>query len=131
MIIVPENSKLLKWANIIAFISMVLVNALAGSTTLLGGKNTAEISNANLTLITPAGYVFSIWGVIYFLLGVFVIFQALPSENEKKYQGKIGWLFVFSSVINIIWLFLWQFELLAFSVVLMFLLLALNSCIAV
>ena len=120
----PENSKLLKWANIIAFISMVLVNALAGSTTLLGGKNTAEISNANLTLITPAGYVFSIWGVIYFLLGVFVIFQALPSENEKKYQGKIGWLFVFSSVINIIWLFLWQFELLAFSVVLMFLLLA-------
>ena len=120
----PEHSKVLKWANIIAFISMVLVNGLAGSTTLLGGKNTAEISNANLTLITPAGYVFSIWGIIYFLLGVFVFFQALPSENEKKYHGKIGWLFAFSSVINIVWLFLWQFEFLVFSVVLMFLLLA-------
>jgi hypothetical protein len=103
---------------------MVLVNILAGSTTLLGGKNTADISDANLTLITPAGYVFSIWGVIYVLLGIFVIFQALPREKKKEYHEKIGWLFVLSSVFNIIWIFLWQFEYLVFSVVLMFLLLA-------
>ena len=119
-----ENSILLKWANIIAFVLMVLVNGLAGSTTLLGGKNTAEISDANATLITPAGYVFSIWGVIYFLLGVFVIFQALPKERGKGYHAKVGWLFVLSCVLNIVWLFLWQFEYLTFSVILMFLLLA-------
>jgi benzodiazapine receptor len=68
--------------------------------------------------------VFSIWGVIYVLLGIFVIFQALPREKEKEYHGKIGWLFVLSSFFNITWLFLWQFEYLAFSVILMFLLLA-------
>jgi len=119
-----EESSLIKWANILAFVLMVLVNGLAGSTTLLGGKNTAEISDANLTLITPAGYVFSIWGIIYVLLGIFVIFQALPREKEKEYHGKIGWFFVLSSVFNIIWLFLWQFEYLVFSVILMFLLLA-------
>lgn len=103
---------------------MVLINGLAGSTTLLGGKNTAEISDANLTLITPAGYVFSIWGIIYVLLGIFVVFQALPKEGKKEYHRKIGWLFVLSSVFNIIWLFLWQFEYLVFSIILMFLLLA-------
>lgn len=119
-----EDSTLLKWANIFAFILMVLVNGLAGSTTLLGGKNTAEISDANPTLITPAGYVFSIWGIIYVLLGIFVIFQALPREKEKEYHGKICWLFILSSAFNIIWLFLWQFEYLVFSVILMFLLLA-------
>ena len=54
-----QNSTLLKWSNVVSFILMVLVNSLAGSTTILGGKNTAEISDANLTLITPAGYVFS------------------------------------------------------------------------
>ena len=124
MITVPENSTILKWANIFAFISMVLVNGLAGSTTLLAGKNTAEISNANPTLITPAGYVFSIWGIIYFLLGVFVIFQALPREKEREYHRKIGWMFVLSSLFNIVWLFLWQFEYLVFSVILMFMLLA-------
>jgi benzodiazapine receptor len=119
-----QGSALLKGSNIFAFILMVVVNGLAGSTTLLGGKNTAEISNANFTLITPAGYVFSIWGIIYFLLGIFIVFQALPSEKNREYHKKIGWFFVLSSICNIVWLFLWQFEYLVFSVILMFLLLA-------
>ena len=119
-----QNSSLLKWSNVFSFILMVLVNGLAGSTTILGGKNTAEISDANLTLITPAGYVFSIWGVIYVLLGIFVVVQALSSEKRKEYHEKISWLFVFSSICNITWLFLWQFEYLVFSVILMFLILA-------
>jgi len=118
------NSSLLKWVNVLAFILTVLVNGLAGSTTILGGKDTAQISDANPTLITPAGYVFSIWGVIYVLLGIFVVFQALPSEKGKDYKKSIGWLFVLSSIFNIAWLFLWQFEYLSLSVVLMFLLLA-------
>jgi benzodiazapine receptor len=121
---VVNNSALLKWSNIVAFVATVIVNGLAGSTTLLGGVNTAEISNANPTLITPAGYVFSIWGIIYVLLAVFVIFQALPSQKEKEYPKKIGWLFVLSSILNIVWLFLWQYQILSMSVVLMFLLLA-------
>ncbi|UCE15483.1 MAG: tryptophan-rich sensory protein [Candidatus Bathyarchaeota archaeon] len=124
MLVSAPNSSLLKWANILAFILMVLVNGLAGSTTILGGKDTAQISDANPTLITPAGYVFSIWGVIYILLGIFVVFQALPSEKGKDYKKDIGWLFVLSSIFNIVWLFLWQFEYLSLSVVLMFLLLA-------
>jgi benzodiazapine receptor len=118
-----NNSVLLKLSNIVAFVLTVIVNGLAGSTTLLGGVNTAEISDANPTLITPAGYVFSIWGIIYILLAVFVIFQALPSQKEKEYTKKIGWLFVLSSILNIIWLFLWQYEILSVSIVLMFLLL--------
>jgi benzodiazapine receptor len=119
-----SNSTLLKGMNILAFVLTVLVNGLAGSTTILGGKFTAEISDMHPTLITPAGYVFSIWGVIYILLGIFVVFQALPSEKGKAYQNRIGWLFVLSSLLNIFWLFLWQYEYLSLSVVLMFLLLA-------
>jgi hypothetical protein len=119
-----RNSVILKWLNIIFFILTVLVNSLAGSTTLIGGKNTAQISDSNPTLITPAGYVFSIWGVIYVLLGLFVVFQALPSQKGRDYQKKIGPLFVLSSILNIVWLFLWQYEFLAYSVVIMFLLLA-------
>ena len=118
-----SNAGLLKWINILAFVLTVLVNSLAGSTTLLGGVNTAQVSNANPTLITPAGYVFSIWGIIYVLLGIFVVFQALPSQQGKEFQKSVGWLFVLSSVANIAWLFLWQFEYLSVSVVLMFLLL--------
>jgi len=124
MMMAANNSGLIKWINILAFVLMVLVNGLAGSTTILGGKNTAQISDRNPTLITPAGYVFSIWGIIYVLLGIFVVFQALPSQQGKEFQRRIGWLFGLSSVANIVWLFLWQFEYLSLSVVLMFLLLA-------
>jgi len=118
-----NNSVLLKWSNIVAFVFTVIVNSLAGSTKLIGGVTTAQISDANPTLITPAGYVFSIWGIIYILLGVFVVFQALSSQKGKEYTKKIGWLFVLSSIINIAWLFLWQYNFLSLSVVLIFLLL--------
>jgi benzodiazapine receptor len=121
---VAESSIPTKWINILAFVLTVIVNSLAGSTTILGGKLTAEISDANPTLITPAGYVFSIWGIIYILLGAFVVFQALPSQQRKGFQKSVGWLFVLSSIANIVWLFLWQFEYLGFSVVIIFLLLA-------
>ena len=114
----------MKWINIAAFILTILINGLAGSTTIIAGKNTAQISDANPTLITPAGYVFSIWGIIYILLGVFVVFQALPSQQGRDFQKQIGWLFALSSLANIAWLFLWQFEYLSLSVVLMFLLLS-------
>ena len=119
-----KNSFLLRISNILAFILTIVVNSLAGSTTIIGGKVTAEISDANFTLITPAGYTFSIWGIIYTLLGIFVVYQALPSQKNKDFHNKIGWLFVLSSLINIAWLFLWQFEYLIFSVVLIFMLLA-------
>jgi benzodiazapine receptor len=118
------SSSILRYSNILFFALTVVVNSLAGSTTIIGGKNTAQVSDANLTLITPAGYVFSIWGIIYILLGVFVVFQALPKQQGKDYQKKIGWLFVLSSLVNVVWLFLWQFEYLPLSVVIMFLLLA-------
>ncbi len=115
------DSRVLKWLNFIAFVAVVAVNGLAGSTTIIGGQDTAQVSDKNFTLITPAGYTFAIWGIIYTLLGLFVIYQALPS-NKGKTAEKVGWFFVFSCVANICWLFLWQFEYLIVSVVLMFLL---------
>ncbi len=119
-----ESARTLRWLNIVAFVLMVIVNGLAGSTTLLGGKNTAVISDANPTLITPAGYVFAIWGVIYALLGVYAIYQAIYRGPERSFQNQIGWLFVASSALNILWLFAWQFEYLTLSVIIMILLLA-------
>jgi len=118
-----KNSGLLKWLNIIAFVAVILINGLAGSTTLIGGQDTAQVSDNNFTLITPAGYTFAIWGIIYTLLGLFVIYQALPSDKGKTTE-KVGWFFILSCIANICWIFLWQFEFLAFSVVLMFLLFA-------
>jgi benzodiazapine receptor len=119
-----RTSSYRRFANIAAFIAVVIVNGLAGATSIIGGRNTAQVSNSFPTLITPAGYVFSIWGIIYLLLGAFVVYQALPGQKGKLFQSRIGWLFILSCLANIFWLFLWQSEFLILTVPVMFLLLA-------
>jgi benzodiazapine receptor len=115
------SSKLgiLRWANIAAFIVTLIINGLAG-TTLIGGRTTADVSNQNPTLITPAGYVFAIWGIIYILLGVYLVYQALPSQKSKPFQTQISGLFILTCVFNIVWLILWQNLLLPLSDVVIF-----------
>jgi hypothetical protein len=113
-----QNPAVLRAANIAAFIITVIVNSLAGSTTLIGGQETAAVSDKYPTLVTPAGFTFSIWGIIYVLLGAFVIYSALPKQRSSGYVERIGWLFVLSSIFNIAWIFVWQYEVLAVSVAL-------------
>jgi benzodiazapine receptor len=119
----PGSNSPLRWGNIGAFILTIVVNGLA-NTAVLNGKTTGEISDAYPTLVTPAGYVFSIWGLIYALLAAFVVFQAFPSQKRKPFQNQIGVLFILSSVFNVVWLFLWQYEYITLSAILMFALLA-------
>jgi hypothetical protein len=113
----------MRGTNIAAFAATVVVNGLAGAVGL-NGITTGAVSDLYPALTTPAGYVFSIWGVIYVLLGAFVIYQALPRQREKPFIGRIGPLFVLSSVLNIVWLFLWHYGLITLSVIPMFALLA-------
>jgi hypothetical protein len=113
----------LRWANIVAFIITLVVNGLS-NTTLIGGRTTAEVSNSYPTLITPAGYVFAIWGIIYVLLGVFLVYQALSSQKDRPFQKQVNGLFILVSLFNIMWLFFWQNELLPISVAVIFAFLA-------
>jgi benzodiazapine receptor len=117
------NRNLLRFGNITAFIITLAINGLAG-TTVLNGRTTAQVSDLYSNPFTPAGYVFAIWGIIYTLLLVFVIYQVLPKQKEKAFQRQIGALFILSSVFNIIWLFLWQYDYITLSVAVMFALLA-------
>jgi len=114
---------LLRIANVVAFVLVVVVNVLANLLPL-NGRTTASVSDSYPTLITPAGYVFSIWGVIYALLLVFTVFQALSSNRDKPFLRQIGYFFLLSSLANAVWLFMWHYGYIALSVVPMFVLLA-------
>ena len=114
---------LLQSLNVAVFAITVVVNGLASSLAL-NGVTTAEVSDLYFTLVTPAGYVFAIWGVIYTLLLLFSVFQALPSQREKPFIEQINVLFVLSGVFNVVWLFLWHYDQIVLSVALMFALLA-------
>jgi len=119
---IPKRSVFLQGANLGALLMMIVVNALANILPL-NGKTTAEISDSYPNLFTPAGYAFSIWGLIYALLLIFAVYQALPSQREKTFLHKIGFFFVLSCIANISWIFLWHYEQIILSLVPMFALL--------
>ncbi len=105
--------------NIVAYVVTLVVNGLAGSTTIIGGVTSADVSDMYPTLVTPAGFTFAIWSVIYTLLALFVIYQALPKNKEKPFLDQVNWFFGLSSVFNILWLILWHYDFVTYSVLLM------------
>ena len=125
---VSSKSWVLKGANFVAFLMTVIVNALS-NVLPLNGRTTADVSDLYSNLFTPAGYVFSIWGVIYLLLLIFVLYQILPRKLETEFLSKISFLFVLSCIANVVWIFLWHYDQIVLSIVPMLVLLA--SLIAV
>ncbi|GIO56339.1 hypothetical protein BK138_21620 [Paenibacillus rhizosphaerae] len=111
-----------KWWNWLAFVAAMVVNALA-NTAVLGGKTTGEISDQYPTMITPEGYAFTIWSLIYVLLLGFLLYQSGRVTETRDSVRSIGPWFIISCVLNIAWLLLWQYEYIELSLVAMVLLL--------
>jgi hypothetical protein len=109
--------------NIIATILVIVVNTLANALPL-NGQETGAISDRFAIYFVPAGYVFSIWGLIYLALIGFTIYQALPSQRENPRLRRVGYLYALSSALNIIWIFLWHYNVFAGTLVVMLGLLA-------
>ena len=94
---------------ILALIATIAVNGLANALPL-NGLTTGEISDRFHVYFVPAGYVFSIWGLIYLALVAYAIYQALPGQRENPRLGSIAELFALSCVANALWLILWHYE---------------------
>lgn len=109
----------LKWINTIAFALMVIVNALANLIPI-GGNTTGQVSGAYPNLFTPAPYTFSIWGVIYLLMAVFILYQWEVFDGgtySALVRKDIGLWFAVSCVLNIGWIFLWHYQQIGLSTV--------------
>lgn len=106
----------------ITFIVMVLANALANILPI-NGQTTGEVSDSYENLFAPAGYTFSIWGIIYILLFAYTIYQlGLFRKNrnatDTELLDKIGIIFSISSLANTMWIFAWHYNLIWLSLVL-------------
>jgi hypothetical protein len=117
-------------ANLIAAVATIIFNLLATALPL-NGQTTGEISDRFQVYFVPAGYVFSIWGLIYIGWLAFAIYQLLPSQRDNPRLRRIGYLFVWSSVANMAWLWLWHYEFFVLTVVVMLALLLLLIAIYV
>lgn len=106
-----------QYACLLACVVVVVINALA-NTLPLGGRQTGEISGLYRTLFEPAGFTFGIWGVIYVLLGLFVMYQAgvlAPAGRGAAVAKLVGVPFVASCLANVAWLLAWHNNLISLS----------------
>jgi benzodiazapine receptor len=97
---------------LLATITVIAINGFAAAG-LIGNVTPSVISGKYPTLVTPAGYAFSIWSMIYIGLTVFSIYQLLPGNRSRF--NKLRALFITSCLLNCTWIFLWHYELIPFS----------------
>jgi hypothetical protein len=116
------KDKLRQQAVIVTVFATIIVNGLANALPI-NGQNTGEISNRFKVYFVPAGYVFSIWGLIYLGLVAFTIFQSLPSQQENPRLRAVGWWVSLGGLANIAWIFLWHYEQFPLTLIVMLILL--------
>jgi hypothetical protein len=108
---------------VLSVIVTITVNSLANILPL-NGLNTGEISDRFKVYFAPAGYVFSIWGLIYLGLIIYAVYQALPSQRQNPWLQATGWWVVLGGIANSTWIFLWHYEQFPLTIIAMLVLLA-------
>lgn len=104
---------------IVSYIAMVVINFLANKLPI-NNRSTGDISDAYPNLFTPAGPAFSIWGLIYLLLGGYVLYQFLKKDQKTEaILKKINLLFIATSIANMAWIFAWHYDYIGLSVLIM------------
>lgn len=101
---------------ILSLIFVLAVNILANALPI-NGLTTGEISDQFPILFVPAGYVFSIWGLIYTALIGFVIYSLTKKGLENQDIDRIAGWFVASNLFNAAWIFLWHYQQFALTLI--------------
>lgn len=117
--------KALQIGNGIALIATIVMNYLS-NTGEMNNTTIGEISGGLRTLFTPAGYAFSIWGLIYILLLGFAIYQGRSlfiKVRNDDFVLKISWWFILSCIANSLWIVSWIYGYTGLSCIFIFLLL--------
>jgi hypothetical protein len=110
-----SGNRIWRWVALVAVLINIFFNYYMNSNPP-GGLTNAEVSARYPTLFTPAGYAFSIWGVIYSSFIGYVIFQLLPSQRKQPVYDVLAKPLIITSILSICWLFSFSYELLLLSV---------------
>lgn len=91
----------------ITTVAMIVMNILS-NTLLFFGRGAAEVSALYPSLVTPAGYVFAIWGLIYLGMLVYSAAQFTSPLTSDPLPDRLAWPLIVANVANMAWLLLWH-----------------------
>lgn len=110
--------------NWVLFIIVIATNALANILPI-NGYNTGQISAFYPNYFVPAGFTFSIWGIIYlFLLNYSISYTYFTIKQQqfpdiKKYLDAITPYYWFTCILNAGWILAWHYLQVGVSVLIM------------
>lgn len=107
--------------NAVVLVITIVINYLS-NTGVFNGETMSTISAKYQNMFTPAGYAFSIWGLIYVGLFGFVIYYGpftKQTEAKEKMLNHIGCWFIISCIANSLWVIAWLYEYTAMSILIM------------
>ncbi len=108
------------------FIGVITVNALANILPI-NGYNTGQISSFYPNAFVPAGFTFSIWGVIYLLLFSYTIGFTYYTIKKNQYKNAYSFIqsinsqFLITCILNMAWILAWHYLQIELSVLIMLL----------
>lgn len=106
-----------RWVFLAAVVLLIVLNFLSTSIPF-GGQTVAEVSEKYPSLITPAGYAFAIWGLIYLTMAIFAVFQLNKGKKIRLFRIIFPY-FLLNVISNVLWLVAFQHELIGVSVLIM------------
>lgn len=113
----PKTQALLNTLSVIFVLFINYYSQAVG----INGNTVGSLSRKYDNLFTPAGYAFSIWGIIFLLLIVYVVHQWISLRNQQfreGYQRRGSW-FLIANMMNGLWVIVWLYEWTAVSVLVM------------
>ncbi|UOQ75804.1 tryptophan-rich sensory protein [Hymenobacter sp. 5516J-16] len=114
----PTESRAWRWAVAVAIAGNLGINYVSQRYPFNGQTN-AQVSYKYPTLLTPAGYAFSIWGAIFLGLACYAGWQLLPRQRHNPLPDAVARPLVLANVLTATWLVVFAYELLVPSVVVM------------
>jgi len=108
------------------FVGVIAVNALANILPI-NGYNTGQVSAFYPNTFVPAGFTFSIWGVIYLLLFSYTIGNTYYTLKQKQFPKAFAFIerinnyFLLTCFFNMSWILAWHFLQIELSVLIMLL----------
>jgi hypothetical protein len=115
----------------IAVAATAIAQVIASPLTTLAigpSSDTGAISDDNISPVTPAGYAFAIWGLIYLGCIALAVYQVLPDQQHREVHRRTGWWLVGAFSASAMWIPIFGSRLLWLAQVVI---LALVACLAV
>lgn len=110
----------LNYLNVVAYVANVVITYGVGVLGIAGTATNAELSEKYQTLVTPAGFTFAIWGIIFVAQLIFTIVQLLPAfRGSKMVASAVGYDYIAVCIAQIGWTLSFTFEIIWLSLAFM------------